>query len=176
MSSVVAPFDHAKEKGAKIHNLGEFDSNENNIMTTKVLLNVNDNMRVMQEEIFGPLLPVMVYEELSEVVDYINKHDHPLGLYFFGNNKSEQNFIINNTRSGGVTINDAMFHLMQSRLPFGGVGPSGYGHYHGHEGFLNFSNLRAIYYQTNSDSLFGALRPPRSKPFEMLSKVMKKLS
>ena len=92
------------------------------------------------------------------------------------NNKSEQNFIINNTRSGGVTINDAMFHLMQSRLPFGGVGPSGYGHYHGHEGFLNFSNLRAIYYQTNSDSLFGALRPPRSKPFEMLSKVMKKLS
>ena len=81
-----------------------------------------------------------------------------------------------NTRSGGVTINDAMFHLMQSRLPFGGVGPSGYGHYHGHEGFLNFSNLRAIYYQTNSDSLFGALRPPRSKPFEMLSKVMKKLS
>ena len=166
----------AKEKGAKIHNLGEFDSNENNIMTTKVLLNVNDNMRVMQEEIFGPLLPVMVYEELSEVVDYINKHDHPLGLYFFGNNKSEQNFIINNTRSGGVTINDAMFHLMQSRLPFGGVGPSGYGHYHGHEGFLNFSNLRAIYYQTNSDSLFGALRPPRSKPFEMLSKVMKKLS
>ena len=166
----------AEEKGAKIQNLGEFDSNENNIMTTKVLLNVNDNMRVMQEEIFGPLLPVMVYEELSEVVDYINKHDHPLGLYFFGNNKSEQNFIINNTRSGGVTINDAMFHLMQSRLPFGGVGPSGYGHYHGHEGFLNFSNLRAIYYQTNSDSLFGALRPPRSKPFEMLSKVMKKLS
>ena len=104
-------------------------------MTTKVLLNVNDNMRVMRK-IFGPLLPVMVCEELSEVVDYINKHDHPLGLYFFGNNKSEQNFIINNTRSGGVTINDAMFHLMQSRLPEVLVRLDMVTT--GHEGFLNF--------------------------------------
>ena len=166
----------AKDKGAQIINLGNFDSSEKNTITTKVLLNVNDDMRVMQEEIFGPLLPIMVYENLSEAVSYVNNHDHPLGLYFFGNKKTEQNYVINNTRSGGVTVNDTMFHLMQSRLPFGGVGPSGYGYYHGHEGFLNFSNLRSIYYQTNSDSIFGMLRPPRSKPFELLSKVMKKLS
>lgn len=166
----------AREKGASVIDLGSFDSSEKNTITTKVVMNVNESMRIMQEEIFGPLLPIMVYDELQEVVDYVNSHDHPLGLYFFGNKKSEQNFIIENTRSGGVTINDAMFHLMQSRLPFGGVGPSGYGHYHGYEGFLNFSNLRAIYYQTNSDSLFGMLRPPRNKPFELLTKVMKKLS
>ena len=166
----------AREKGASVIDLGSFDSSEKNRITTKVVMNVNESMRIMQEEIFGPLLPIMVYDELQEVVDYVNSHDHPLGLYFFGNKKSEQNFIIENTRSGGVTINDAMFHLMQSRLPFGGVGPSGYGHYHGYEGFLNFSNLRAIYYQTNSDSLFGMLRPPRNKPFELLTKVMKKLS
>ena len=166
----------AREKGASVIDLGSFDSSEKNTITTKVVMNVNESMRIMQEEIFGPLLPIMVYDELQEVVDYVNSHDHPLGLYFFGNKKSEQNFIIENTRSGGVTINDAMFHLMQSRLPFGGVGPSGYGHYHGYEGFLNFSNLRAIYYQTNSDSLFGMLRPPRKKPFELLTKVMKKLS
>ena len=166
----------AKDKGAQVINLGNFDSSEKNTITTKVLLNVNDDMRVMQEEIFGPLLPIMVYENLSEAVSYVNNHDHPLGLYFFGNKKTEQNYVINNTRSGGVTVNDTMFHLMQSRLPFGGVGPSGYGYYHGHEGFLNFSNLRSIYYQTNSDSIFGMLRPPRSKPFELLSKVMKKLS
>ena len=166
----------AREKGASVIDLGSFDSSEKNTITTKVVVNVNESMRIMQEEIFGPLLPIMVYDELQEVVDYVNSHDHPLGLYFFGNKKSEQNFIIENTRSGGVTINDAMFHLMQSRLPFGGVGPSGYGHYHGYEGFLNFSNLRAIYYQTNSDSLFGMLRPPRNKPFELLTKVMKKLS
>ena len=166
----------AREKGASVIDLGSFDSSEKNTITTEVVMNVNESMRIMQEEIFGPLLPIMVYDELQEVVDYVNSHDHPLGLYFFGNKKSEQNFIIENTRSGGVTINDAMFHLMQSRLPFGGVGPSGYGHYHGYEGFLNFSNLRAIYYQTNSDSLFGMLRPPRNKPFELLTKVMKKLS
>ena len=90
-----------QKRRVKVINLGEFDSSENNIVTTKVLLDVNDDMRVMKEEIFGPLLPVMVYEELSEAVDYINQHDHPLGLYFFGNRKSEQNFVINNTRSGG---------------------------------------------------------------------------
>ena len=166
----------AKEKGAKIINLGEFDSGEKNIMTTKVLLNVNDDMRVMQEEIFGPLLPVMVYEELSEVVDYINKHDHPLGLYFFGNKKAEQDFVINNTKSGGVTINDVMFHLAQSHLPFGGVGPSGYGHYHGYEGFLNFSNLRAVYYQSKFDKIFEAMRPPRGKSFKAFLDLMKRIS
>ena len=166
----------AKEKGAVVTDLSPIDNPDNNIMSTKVLLNVNDEMLVMQEEIFGPLLPVMVYDDLSEVVNYVNDHDHPLGLYFFGDDKKEQEFIINNTRSGGVTINDVMFHLMQSELPFGGVGPSGNGHYHGYEGFLNFSNLRSIYYQTKIDTIFNMLRPPRKKSFEMLSKIMKKLS
>ena len=166
----------AKEKGAVVTDLAPIDNPDNNTMSTKVLLNVNDEMLVMQEEIFGPLLPVMVYDDLSEVVNYVNDHDHPLGLYFFGDDKKEQEFIINNTRSGGVTINDVMFHLMQSELPFGGVGPSGNGHYHGYEGFLNFSNLRSIYYQTKIDTIFNMLRPPRKKSFEMLSKIMKKLS
>ena len=134
----------AKEKGAVVTDLAPIDNPDNNIMSTKVLLNVNDEMLVMQEEIFGPLLPVMVYDDLSEVVNYVNDHDHPLGLYFFGDDKKEQEFIINNTRSGGVTINDVMFHLMQSELPFGGVGPSGSGAYHGKEGFKNFSHNRAV--------------------------------
>ena len=75
----------AKSKGAEVINLGDFDSEPKDTMTTKVLMNVNDSMQVMQDEIFGPLLPIMLYDELSEVVDYINAHDHPLGLYFFGN-------------------------------------------------------------------------------------------
>ena len=168
--------DDAKSKGAEVINLGAFDSEPKDTMTTKVLLNVDDSMEVMKNEIFGPLLPIMLYEDLSEVVDYINAHDHPLGLYFFGNRKSEQDYIINNTRSGGVTINDAMFHLMQSNLPFGGVGQSGYGYYFGYEGFLNFSNLRGIYYQTKSDAVLSVMRPPRGKAFGIFSKIMKKLS
>ena len=136
----------ATEKGAKIHSLGNFDSAENNIMTTKILMDVNDGMKVMQDEIFGPLLPVMLYDDISEVINYVNSHDHPLGLYYFGKSNSEQQNVIKNTRSGGVTINDAMFHIMQSELPFGGVGASGYGYYHGREGFMNFSK-KDIYFQ-----------------------------
>ena len=167
--------DDAIKKGATVINLGELDSEEKNTISTRLIFDVKDNMEVMKNEIFGPLLPVMLYENLSEVVNYINRHDHPLGLYFFGKNKSQQDYIINNTRSGGVTINDTMFHLLQSRLPFGGVGPSGYGYYHGYEGFLNFSNLRAIYHQTPSDTLLSLIRPPRGRLFNLLSSIMKRL-
>ena len=166
----------ATEKGAKVHSLGNFDSAENNIMTTKILMDVNDGMKVMQDEIFGPLLPVMLYDDISEVINYVNSHDHPLGLYYFGNSNSEQQNVIKNTRSGGVTINDAMFHIMQSELPFGGVGASGYGYYHGREGFMNFSNMRSVYYQTNNDSAFAMLRPPKNKSLGKLQNILKKLS
>jgi coniferyl-aldehyde dehydrogenase len=165
----------ALKKGATVTSLGDLDSKEKNTISTKLIFGVNDTMEVMKNEIFGPLLPVMLYENLSEVVDYINKHDHPLGLYFFGKNKSQQDYIINNTRSGGVTINDTMFHLLQSRLPFGGVGSSGYGYYHGYEGFLNFSNLRSIYHQTSYDTILSLIRPPRGRLFNLLSNIMRRL-
>ena len=166
----------ASEKGAKIHSLGNFDSVEQNTMTTKILMGVHDGMQVMQDEIFGPLLPVMLYDDISEVINYVNAHDHPLGLYYFGKSKSEQQNVIKNTRSGGVTVNDAMFHIMQSELPFGGVGASGYGYYHGREGFMNFSNMRSVYYQTNNDSAFAMLRPPKNKSLGKLQNILKKLS
>ena len=166
----------AQAKGASVIELGNFDNQEINLMGTKVILNVNDDMEVMKNEVFGPLLPLMTFEKLDEVTNYINSHDHPLGLYFFGNKKAEQDFVINNTKSGGVTINDVMFHLAQSHLPFGGVGPSGYGHYHGYEGFLNFSNLRAVYYQSKFDKIFEAMRPPRGKSFKAFLDLMKRIS
>ena len=166
----------AIEKGAKVHSLGNFDSAEKNTITTKILMDVNDGMKVMQDEIFGPLLPVMLYDDISEVINYVNAHDHPLGLYYFGKSQSEQQNVIKNTRSGGVTINDAMFHIMQSELPFGGVGASGYGYYHGREGFMNFSNMRSVYYQTNNDSAFAMLRPPKNKSVGKLQNILKKLS
>ena len=166
----------AIEKGAKVHSLGNFDSAEKNTITTKILMDVNDGMKVMQDEIFGPLLPVMLYDDISEVINYVNAHDHPLGLYYFGKSQSEQQNVIKNTRSGGVTINDAMFHIMQSELPFGGVGASGYGCYHGREGFMNFSNMRSVYYQTNNDSAFAMLRPPKNKSVGKLQNILKKLS
>ena len=165
----------ATKKGASVQSLGENDDLDRNMISTKVVTKVNDDMDVMRYEIFGPILPIMTYENISDVVDYINKNDNPLGLYYFGRSQSEQNFVINNTRSGGVTVNDTMFHILQSRLPFGGVGQSGHGCFHGYEGFLNFSHLKSIYHQTSIDFILAMIRPPRGKAFSLLSKIMKKL-
>ena len=165
----------ATKKGASVQSLGENDALDRNMISTKVVTKVNDSMDVMRHEIFGPILPIMTYENISDVVDHINKNDNPLGLYYFGRSQSEQNFVINNTRSGGVTVNDTMFHILQSRLPFGGVGQSGHGCFHGYEGFLNFSHLKSIYHQTSIDFILAMIRPPRSKAFSLLSKIMKKL-
>ena len=163
----------AISKGAVVVPLGQNQPKNPHTILTTLILETTEDMDVMKNEIFGPLLPILLYEDLTEVIEYINLHDRPLGLYFFGNKKSEQNYVINNTRSGGVTINDALFHILQARLPFGGVGESGYGCYHGYEGFLNFSNLRSIYYQTTFDSVLSIIRPPRSKSFDKLSKIFK---
>ena len=165
----------ATKKGAKVKSLGKNDDLDKNMISTKIVTEVNDGMDVMKHEIFGPILPIMTYDSISDVVDYINKNDNPLGLYYFGRSQSEQNFVINNTRSGGVTVNDTMFHILQSRLPFGGVGQSGHGCFHGYEGFLNFSHLKSIYHQTSIDFILAMIRPPRSKAFSLLSKIMKKL-
>ena len=165
--------DDAISKGAIVVPLGQGKSENPQTILTTLILETKKKMDVMKNEIFGPLLPILLYEDLTEVVKYINLHDRPLGLYFFGNEKSEQNYVINNTRSGGVTINDTLFHILQSRLPFGGVGESGYGCYHGYEGFLNFSNLRSIYYQTHFDSVLSVMRPPRNKNFDKLSKFLR---
>ena len=165
----------ATKKGATVESLGNNDDHNKNMISTKIVTEVNDSMDVMKHEIFGPVLPIMTYESISDVVDYINKNDNPLGLYYFGRSQFEQNFVINNTRSGGVTVNDTMFHILQSRLPFGGVGQSGHGCFHGYEGFLNFSHLKSIYHQTSIDFILAMIRPPRGKAFSLLSKIMKKL-
>ena len=165
----------ATKKGATVESLGKNDDLDRNMISTKIVTEVNDGMDVMKHEIFGPVLPIMTYDSISDVVDYINKNDNPLGLYYFGRSQSEQNFVINNTRSGGVTVNDTMFHILQSRLPFGGVGQSGHGCFHGYEGFLNFSHLKSIYHQTSIDFILAMIRPPRGKAFSLLSKIMKKL-
>ena len=165
----------ATKKGASVQSLGKNDDLDRNMISTKIVTEVNDGMDVMKHEIFGPVLPIMTYDSISDVVDYINKNDNPLGLYYFGQSQSEQNFVINSTRSGGVTVNDTMFHILQSRLPFGGVGQSGHGCFHGYEGFLNFSHLKSIYHQTSIDFILAMIRPPRGKAFGLLSKIMKKL-
>mgnify|MGYP002833111414 FL=1 len=169
----------ARDKGAEVIevNPGNEDFSNTNArkMPLTILKNVNDDMRAMQEEIFGPVLPVKTYRHIDEAIDYVNDHDRPLGLYFFGQDSDEREKVLSRTISGGVTINDVIFHVSMEDLPFGGVGPSGMGSYHGVEGFREFSHARSIYTQPKIDvAKLGGFKPPYGPATEKAVKTMMK--
>ena len=132
----------AEAKGAQLVPL--FPGDQGRRLAHSLVLNVSDEMKLMQEEIFGPLLPIVPYQRLDEAFAYINDRPRPLALYYFGYDKSEQQRVLHETHSGGVCLNDTLLHVAQDDMPFGGVGPSGMGHYHGHEGFLTFSKAKGV--------------------------------
>ncbi|WP_018403946.1 coniferyl aldehyde dehydrogenase [Marinobacter gelidimuriae] len=139
--------DDARSKGAElveINPANEILDAASHKLPLILLLNTTADMRVMQEEIFGPILPVVAYETLDDALLFINDRPRPLALYYFGYNQEEQQKVVVNTHSGGMCINDALMHVAQDDLPFGGIGDSGMGHYHGKEGFLTFSHQRGI--------------------------------
>ena len=127
-----------------------------------MLTNVNDSMLVMQEEIFGPLLPILPYDTLTEAIRFIKQHPHPLALYYFDHDRDNIARVLNETLSGGVTINDTLLHAGQESLPFGGIGSSGLGQYHGREGFNTFSKLKPVYHQSPVN-LLPWIYPPLKK-------------
>jgi coniferyl-aldehyde dehydrogenase len=142
-----ATLEDARQKGATIIPLVP-DAPFNDALRKfppHLVLGVTDDMVVMQEEIFGPLLPVKTYRTLDEVIAYVNAKDRPLGFYVFTNDKAMEEKLLYSTISGGVSINSCMLHAAQHDMPFGGVGASGMGHYHGYEGFLEFSKLRPVF-------------------------------
>lgn len=160
--------DDAKEKGANVVEINpaeeDFSQQEHHRIPPTLVLDPTDDMKVMQEEIFGPILPIKQYKDLNETLDYINDHDRPLGLYYFGQDGQEERKVLTETTSGGVTVNDVIMHVAQEDLPFGGVGPSGMGSYHGYDGFKNFSHAKAIFSQSKTVSkLAAAMRPPYKK-------------
>jgi coniferyl-aldehyde dehydrogenase len=136
----------AISRGAVVHsaNKGEESFAGTRIIPPTIITNVNKDMLILQDEIFGPLLPIIPYDDFSEALQYVQDGPRPLALYYFGAHSEEQQLVLQKTHSGGVCINDTVFHVAQDDLPFGGVGASGMGHYHGHEGFLTFSKARAV--------------------------------
>jgi coniferyl-aldehyde dehydrogenase len=138
---------------------GESCNEANRVFPPTLVFRVRDDMAVMQEEIFGPVLPIVLYGTLDEAIAYVNSRPHPLALYYFDNDAGRVNDVIARTIAGGVTINDCIFHVGQPGLPFGGVGPSGIGRYHGLAGFDTFSNRKGVFLQ-GSWSALSALRPP----------------
>ncbi|NVZ28717.1 coniferyl aldehyde dehydrogenase [Pseudomonas gingeri] len=155
----------ATSKGALL--IPMFEQGQQRRMGHSLLLNVSDDMTLMQDEIFGPLLPIVPYKGLDEAFAYINRRPRPLALYYFGYNKAEQARVLHETHSGGVCLNDTLLHVPQEDLPFGGIGPSGMGHYHGHEGFLTFSKAKGVL----TKQRFNAARliyPPYGKSIQKL--------
>jgi len=159
----------AKEKGADVVEINpsneDFSQQPHHKIPPTIILNPTEDMQVMQEEIFGPVLPIKTYKDVSETVDYINSKDRPLGLYYFGEDSKEKDYVLDNTTSGGVTVNDVISHITMEDLPFGGVGPSGMGSYHGYDGFKEFSHAKSVYKQSwlNLNKVAGLVPPYKKK-------------
>jgi coniferyl-aldehyde dehydrogenase len=139
----------------------DFRQQQANKIPPTLVINPPEDSAIMQEEIFGPVLAVKSYAQLDETISYVNDHDRPLGLYYFGTDQKEVDQVLGETTSGGVTLNDVLMHISQENLPFGGVGPSGTGSYHGEDGFRSFSHTKAVFRQAkfNPAEKLG-LRPP----------------
>ena len=157
--------EEAKSSGTRVIEVNpageDFRQQPHHKIPPTLVVNPDDSLQVMQDEIFGPVMPVKSYDDIQETIDYVNEHPRPLGLYYFGEDNSEQSNVLNHTTSGGVTVNDVVMHVAQEDLPFGGVGPSGMGSYHGIDGFKTFSHAKSVFTQTkvNVAELAG-LRPP----------------
>ncbi len=174
---LVATLEDAKARGATVINLApdqQLDASRRKL-APHIVLGVNDEMTIMKEEIFGPFLPIKPYRTAEEVINYINDHDRPLAFYPFTNDKKLADRYITEVISGSVGVNEAIVQAGQHDMPFGGVGASGMGHYHGYEGFLTFSKLRPIFRQARISSIQVALQPPYGDRAKLALDVMFKL-
>jgi coniferyl-aldehyde dehydrogenase len=157
--------DDAREKGGEVIEVNpageDFAASNGTKMPLFIVRNPTEDMAVMQDEIFGPVLPVKRYDRIEDAIDFVNGRDRPLGLYYFGTDAAEQRTVLERTISGGATVNDVIFHISAEELPFGGIGPSGMGAYHGHDGFKTFSHARAVYRQPKIDiAKLAGFKPP----------------
>jgi coniferyl-aldehyde dehydrogenase len=149
----------ARAKGARIVEIGAADASNPQKLTPALVLNATPDMRILQEEIFGPLLPIVPYRDIDEAIAYVNARPRPLALYIFGEDGPARRKILERTTSGNVTINDTLMHYAIDDLPFGGVGASGIGAYHGEEGFKALSHAKGVFEQAKWN-LASLLRPP----------------
>ena len=158
----------AQAKGATVEVVNpaaeDFAGSNARKMPLHIVRNATDDMIVMQEELFGPVLPVRSYRAIDDAIAEVNRRDRPLGLYYFGPDEAERRRVLDRTISGGVTLDDVVFHVSMEELPFGGVGPSGMGSYHGTDGFRTFSHAKAVYKQAKFDvAKLAGLKPPYGK-------------
>jgi coniferyl-aldehyde dehydrogenase len=182
LTSIIAPtayarltaaLDEASARGATVLPLlpGSARDDAAHRLVPHLVLNAPADCALMQREIFGPILPVVAYDDVKEVVRQIQAGPRPLAFYPFTHNGAQLQYLLDHVMSGGVSVNDALFHVGQADLPFGGVGASGMGHYHGREGFETFSKLRPVFQQSRFSTL-SLLYPPYGPKIEALLKFL----
>jgi coniferyl-aldehyde dehydrogenase len=167
---LVGYLDDARARGAKVIELAQGNPAQRVIAPTLVL-DAPDEALVMQEEIFGPILPIVASESVEAAVDYVNARPRPLAFYLFDNDRDRIERTLERVVAGGVSVNETVLHFVQCDLPFGGVGPSGMGSYHAHEGFLTFSKAMPVFYQSRFSSM-AFMRPPYGKVAEFILKFL----
>jgi coniferyl-aldehyde dehydrogenase len=164
----------AKDAGAKVIEIGSSNAlDSQRKLPLTIVVDPPDSLALMKEEIFGPILPVLGISGREEAVRRVNKGDRPLALYWFGEDKAARDDVLARTISGGVTVNDTLWHVAQENLPFGGVGKSGIGAYHGEKGFETFSHMKPIFYQSKFASN-KMLYPPFSGKTDKLLQMVRK--
>ncbi|HET9045559.1 MAG TPA: aldehyde dehydrogenase family protein, partial [Casimicrobiaceae bacterium] len=174
---LVALLDDARELGARIVPLGppnEFPEPGSRKLEPALVVNATPDMKIMQEEIFGPLLPVETYASFDEAIARLNARPHPLAFYYFGSSALRRERVLRETLAGGVTVNDTLWHFAHEGLPFGGVGASGIGAYHGERSFLTFSHEKAVFRQPRAAAA-KLLYPPYGKTFDKVLALLKRL-
>ena len=162
--------DQARAAGAKVIELAVGDAGAR-ILAPTLVLDAGDELALMQDEIFGPILPLVAVDSVDAAIEYVNARPRPLALYHFDNDKARTERVLERTTAGGVTVNDAVLHIVQNDLPFGGIGPSGMGQYHGRDGFLTFTKQKPVLYQARFSS-FALMRPPYRRFADVLLKFL----
>lgn len=169
-----ALLEDAKEKGASITVVNPAQETLKRAFPPTIVTKVNDDMLIMKEEIFGPLLPIIEVENLEYAIQYVNDRPRPLALYYFDWKKKRCQQVLEETHSGGVTFNDTILHVSQHNIGFGGVGSSGIGRYHGRDGFETFSNKKGVFIQRKLNLVNALTRPPYPKwAYSLLRLFMK---
>jgi len=170
---LVSWLDEARERGASVEEInpaGESLAGSQKV-APHLVVGAPDDTRIMREEIFGPILPLVPYGDASEAIAYVNARPRPLALYVFDRSSAFVDAVIARTVSGGVTVNETILHIAQEELPFGGVGPSGMGEYHGRAGFDTFSKKKAVFHQSRLNGM-GLFRPPYGERFAALMRLL----
>jgi acyl-CoA reductase-like NAD-dependent aldehyde dehydrogenase len=163
--------EEAQARGVEVVFVGAAAEEGSRRMQPAILLDPPDDLRVMRDEIFGPLLPVVSYTDVEDAIAYVNDHPRPLALYLFTKSERVSDAVLTRTVTGAACVNDTLVYIAAEDLPFGGVGPSGSGHYHGREGFDTFSKLKPVFRRRYA-GLGRSLRPPYGRMHKLLKRIL----